>query len=82
MVDRFDSDTRAEALDDLRFRAGSKWPISGGDRELESRPCLTINKLPSFIHQITGDQRQNKTSIKIHPVDDHADEETAEIIQG
>ena len=42
----------------------------------------TINKPPSFIHQITGDQRQNKTSIKIHPVDDRADEETAEIIQG
>ena len=79
----FDSDTRAEALDDLRFRAGQQWPDQWRrTRELESRPCLTINKLPSFIHQITGDQRQNKTSIKIHPVDDHADEETAEIIQG
>src|SRR5262245_40761574 len=51
-------------------------------REIEARPCLTSNKLPAFLHQITNDQRQNKPSIKVHPVDDGADEETAEIIQG
>lgn len=79
----FDSDTRAEALEDLRFRAGQQWPDQWRrTRELENRPCLTSNKLPSFIHQITNDQRQNKPSIKIHPVDSNADVKVAEIIQG
>lgn len=79
----FDSDTRSEALEDLRFVAGQQWPDQWRrTRELEARPCLTINKLPAFIHQITNDQRQNKPSIKLHPVDDHADIETAKIMQG
>lgn len=79
----FDSDTRTEALDDMRFVGGQQWPDQmRRTRELEARPCLTINKLPAFLHQITNDQRQNKPGIKIHPVDDGADEKTAEIIQG
>ena len=79
----FDSDTRTEALDDMRFVGGQQWPDQmRRTRELEARPCLTINKLPAFLHQITNDQRQNKPGIKIHPVDDGADQKTAEIIQG
>lgn len=79
----FDADTRSEALEDLKFRAGYQWPDQWRrSRELENRPCLTSNKLPSFIHQITNEQRQNKPSIKIHPVDSNADVEVAEIIQG
>lgn len=79
----FDADTRAEGLDDLRFKAGQQWPDAWRrTRELEARPCLTINKLPAFIHQISNDIRQNKPAIKIHPVDDDADIETARIIQG
>ena len=46
------------------------------------RPCLTINPLPTYLHQITNDQRQNKPSIKVHPVDDGADEDTAKTFQG
>lgn len=79
----FDADTRAEGLDDLRFKAGQQWPDAWRrTRELEARPCLTINKLPAFIHQISNDIRQNKPAIKIHPVDDNADVKTANIIQG
>lgn len=79
----FDAETRSEALDDLRFKAGQQWPDQWRrTREMEARPCLTINKLPAFVHQITNEQRQNKIAIKIHPVDDNADKKTAEIIQG
>lgn len=74
---------RTEALDDLRFGAGQQWPEAMRRmREIEARPCLTINKLPAFIHQVTNDQRQNRSSIKIHPVDDTGDEETADVLQG
>lgn len=78
-----EKDNRSDALDDLRFGAGQQWPEAMRRlREVESRPCLTINKLPAFIHQVTNDQRQNRSSIKVHPVDDSGDEDTADILQG
>lgn len=41
-----DSNNRAEALDDVRFCAGDQWPVeTQNSRLLESRPCLTINKV-------------------------------------
>ncbi|MCP1679419.1 portal protein [Kerstersia gyiorum] len=78
-----ESANRQNALDDLKFLAGEQWPQEAArQRAVEGRPCITINKLPSFLRQVTNDQRQNTPSIKIHPVDGNADVETAEVIQG
>lgn len=78
-----DFDDRVEALDDLRFISGDQWPSDAAAmRDTENRPRLTINKLPTFLRQITNDQRQNTPSIKIHPVDSGADIETAKVLQG
>lgn len=78
-----ETENRTNALDDLKFLKGEQWPDQVRRmRELEGRPCLTINKLPTFLHQVTNDQRQNKPGIKVHPVDDKADVETAKIEQG
>lgn len=79
-----ESENRKEALDDIRFaRLGEQWPDNvKKQREREQRPCLTINRMPSFIRQVVNDARQNKPSIKCHPADDKADVETAEIING
>lgn len=80
-----ESTDRAEALDDLRFLKGgaNQWPAeTAKSREIEKRPALTINKLPTFLHQVTNDQRQNTPGIKVHPVDDGADVETAKVLQG
>lgn len=78
-----ESDNRAAALDDLLFLAGEHWdPEDVANREADGRPCLTINTLPSILHQVTNDQRQNSPGIKVHPVDDFADVETAEVEQG
>lgn len=77
------AEIRRDALEDLKFSAGEQWPDDvKRDRENDRRPCLTINRLPQFIRQITNDQRQNRPSIKVSPVDDHADIETAKIYQG
>jgi hypothetical protein len=76
-------DIRLDALDDMRFRSGEQWPSDvKRAREADHRPCLTINRLPQFIHQITNDQRQNRPSIKVSPVDNGADVETAKVLQG
>lgn len=78
-----ESDIRKQALDDLQFLVGDQWPDGvQRQRQQDGRPCLTINKLPQFVHQVTNDQRQNRPSIQINPVDDKGDIETAEVIQG
>ena len=88
------SDSREDELDDLRFMAGSpdnqwQWPQdvlatrgSVQGQTVNARPCLTINKLPQHVRQVTNDQRQNRPSGKVIPVDDKADVEVAEIFDG
>ena len=87
-------DSRAAELDDLRFMAGSadnnyQWPsdvlssrASSQGMSINSRPCLTINKLPQHVRQVTNDQRQNRPTGKVIPSDDNADIEVAEIFNG
>lgn len=79
-----EAENRKDAQDDIRFaRLGEQWPEKvRRDRELDGRPCLTINRLPAIIRQVVNDARQNKPGITVHPVDEHADSETSEILNG
>lgn len=80
-----DSENRTMALDDLRFISGgeAQWDVRAvSARKADGRPIITVNDLPTFIHQVTNDQRLNRPGIKVHPVDDNADLETAKIEQG
>lgn len=57
-----------EAMDDLRFMYIDQWGVA--DRTARAgRPCLTLNKLPTYLDQVLGDQRQNRPTIKVHPVE-------------
>lgn len=77
-----ESDTRKESLDDLKFRAGDQWPTNVKiTRDLDKRPCLTINRIPSLIKQVTNDARQNRPQLKIIATDDST-EDTAEVLEG
>ncbi|ABV74300.1 hypothetical protein BA3_0015 [Thalassomonas phage BA3] len=54
------------AEDDLKFLGGEQWPSQvRTERELEQRPCLVNNVLPTFVDQVLGDQRQNRPAIKV-----------------
>ena len=78
-----ESEIRRQALEDLEFRSGRQWPPEiESSRQTDGRPCLVINRIPQFIQQVTNDQRQNRPSIKVHPVDSAGDVETAKVIQG
>ena len=61
--------TRAEAAD--KFSAGlQQWDERlKQDRELDGRPCLVLDETNQYINQVKNDQRQNKASIKVRPVD-------------
>lgn len=89
LVKRFDrcvkheSERRGKALEDRKFTAGDQWSSDDTARRKEDRrPCLTVNKLPTFIHQITNDQRQNRPSINVSPVGDRGDVDAAKIYRG
>jgi len=83
LAEEAENDSRIEELEDIRFKSGDHWPAEiRADRERDGRPCLTINKIPQFVKQVTNDQRQNRPAIRVSPVDDKADVETAKIFQG
>ena len=55
---------------DRKMLAGYQWPESiRVERELDGRPVLRINKLPSYDAQVSGEMRQNKISVKLKPVE-------------
>jgi len=79
-----ESENREHYQEDIKFaKMGEQWPDQvKQDREREGRPCLTINRMSSFIRQVVNDSRINSPQIKVKPVDDDADVETAEIYAG
>ena len=83
LVNDADSTNRAEALMDVKFAAGDQWPVEiQNSRNLESRPCLTINKIDAYIRQVTNQQRQQRPRIKVHPVNNEGDMRIAQVIEG
>tara|TARA_B100000700_G_scaffold311784_2_gene394501 strand:+ start:3327 stop:5189 length:1863 start_codon:yes stop_codon:yes gene_type:complete len=78
------SHNRDEAQEDIRFaRLADQWPKDIKKiRTQEGRPCLTINRLPTFIRQVTNEARRTTPGVKVRPVDNGADEGTAEVIGG
>ncbi len=88
------SESREDELDDLRFMVCSpdnqwQWPAdvlatrgSVQGQTINARPCLTINKLPQHVRQVTNEQRQNRPSPKVIPADDNADVAVAEVFDG
>ena len=83
LVGEADSQNRAEALGDLKFSAGDQWPVEiQNSRNLEARPCLTINKIDAYVRQVTNQQRQQRPRIKVHPVNNEGDMKLAQVIEG
>ena len=77
-------DIQREALDDLTFISGDQWPEAIKKQRTEpggERPCLRINRLPTFINQVVNDGKQNSIQIKIRPTN-NATEDIAEVKNG
>lgn len=88
--ERFDSAMDYEAImrdrmeDDFKFlESNDQWNQEArAERERDGRPCMTINRLKPFVRNVTNEQRQQRPSIKVNPVDNEADVETAKVFQG
>src|ERR1700756_354796 len=79
-----ESEWRRQALEDLKFSIGTgQWDEAvKANREIEGKPCLTINRAPAFLRQYTGEERQHRPAMLVSPVGGGADVEVAKIHQG
>lgn len=80
--DLYDKDYK-QGEEDNDFLQGDPWPAAiRAEREAKGRPCLNISRLQPFVHQVENEIRQSRPAIKVSPVDDKGDIETARIIKG
>lgn len=77
-----EADERAKGLQDTRFINGDQWEESTKAQRGKKRLTLVINKMPAFLDQVDGDMRLNTPGIKIKAVDNDADPDTADVIEG
>lgn len=88
-LDRFaviqtrEKDQRALAVEDAKFInvEDGQWDDDAKSKR-KNRPRYTIDRTSPAIEQLVGDQRQNRTSIKIDPVSSDADDDGAQLLGG
>jgi hypothetical protein len=85
--EEWESEARARFVEDRKFaNADSENGWQWNDkvrtaRELDSRPCLTINKTRQHNLQIINDARQNKPAIDVRPVSNGATYQSAQVFE-
>lgn len=84
----WEGDARKAFLSDYKFANADsdnlyQWPedVRNG-RELDDRPCLTINKTRQHCLQIINDAKQNKPSVKVKPIGNGATYEASQVYEG
>jgi hypothetical protein len=77
-----ESEERGKGQGDIKFIDGEQWTENVKKQRGKNRLCLTINKLPTFLDQIDGDIRLNAPGVKVKAVDNDADTDTADVIEG
>ena len=83
LANEADTMNRQNALEDLKFGGGDQWPVElQNSRNLESRPCITVNKVDNYCRQVCNQQRQQRPRIKVHATNTTQDMVEANVIQG
>ena len=79
-----EADNRRAWEEDVRFgRNDEQWPeLIAQSRAEKGRPMHTVNRLAPVIRQVVNDSRANRPAISVRPVDNGADDETAEVLGG
>jgi hypothetical protein len=78
-----DLPNRERSIADLDFLAGEQWEEADRlARKADNQPTHTINRLPQFVRQVSGDIRQSEPGIRVQAKDKIGSEETADIIRG
>jgi hypothetical protein len=73
---------REERRIDMKYVAGDPWDDTDKKARKDlGRPCLSHDELSQYINQAVNNQRQNKRGIKIDPLGNGANDQTAELNQ-
>ena len=70
---------------DVKFIAGDPWDprdIQARDTPEQKRPHLVFDEGSQYINMFLGQARQQKRAVKVEPVDERVDSDTAEVMQG
>lgn len=87
-AEAWEADYRRAYLDDLKMDLADAvnmyaWPNAvRRNRDIDQRPCLTVNKIHQHNLHIINNSKQNKPSIKIHPTGGDATAEAADVFEG
>lgn len=86
--EEWESRARKLFLEDIKFANadsdnGYQWPNEiRRNRDVDERPCLTINKTRQHNLQIINDAKQNKPRAKVNPVGNGATYEASQVFEG
>ena len=76
------SDIFSQYSDCMSFKHGDQWEdTEKKGRDEDQRPSLVFNRIAGHISHLVGEQRQNRPSIKVIPVEG-SDDETADVFSG
>lgn len=82
-VESKERNQRKLAVEDIKFAQteDGQWD-EGAITKRKGRPRYTINRVAGAVDQLIGDQRQNRTDIKIRPESGQANEDIAKTMTG
>ncbi len=80
----FYAPTHTRGEEDIDFAlAGNQWNEKDKtNRQKAGRPCLDENRLDTFVNQVVNSAREIRPAVRVSPVDDNADVETAKVLKG
>ena len=79
-----EKEQRQRMLEDLKFCSiDGQWEEGvRHQREQESKPCITVDRITPFISLLTNDQMKNAPALKVSPVNNGSDQDTADVLTG
>lgn len=83
----WEANARERFIDDVKYAEGDsdngyQWPAAvKRNRDVDKRPCLTVNIVRQHNKQITNDSLQNKASVKIRAVGGGASVKSANLFE-
>jgi hypothetical protein len=78
----FERENIREGREDQKFYAGDQWDEAARKARGTDRPMLTINRLGTFVRQVTGDLRQNPPATAVLPSGGKASQVKADVLKG
>ncbi len=78
----FERENVRKGREDQKFYAGDQWDENAKKWRGPDRPMLTVNRLGTFVRQVTGDLRQNPPATAVLPSGGKSSQDKADVLKG